>query len=61
MACKVNFSCGHNRHGHDGGTIGTGCEGGGGGGGALVAAKWGPCRFQHQYLQCRAPVYPLRG
>ena len=30
MACKVNFSCGHNRHGHEGGTIGTGCEGGGG-------------------------------
>ena len=29
MACKVNFSCGHNRHGHAGGTIGTGCEGGG--------------------------------
>ena len=30
MACTVNFSCGHNRHGHEGGTIGTGCEGGGG-------------------------------
>ena len=29
-------------------------------GGALVAAKWDPCRYQHQYLQCGAPVYPLR-
>ena len=28
--------------------------------GALVAVKWEPCQFQHQYLQCGAPVYPLR-
>ena len=29
--------------------------------GALNPAKWEPCRFQHQYLQCGAPVNPLRG
>ena len=29
--------------------------------GVLVPAKWEPCRFQHQYLQCGAPVNPLRG
>ena len=29
--------------------------------GALVAAKWEPCRFQHQYLLCGAPVYSLKG
>ena len=43
-----------------GGTIDTGCvcvEGEG----ALNPAKWEPCRFQHQYLQCGAPVNPLRG
>ena len=44
-------------HGHEWGTC-VCVEGGGGG--ALVAAKWDPCRFQHQYLQCGAPVYPLR-
>ena len=60
VALAVNFSFGHNRHGHEGGTIDTGCvcvewEG------ALVTVKWEPCRFQHQYLQCGAPVYPLRG
>ena len=33
MACTVDFSRRHNRHGHEGGTIGTGCEGGGGGAG----------------------------
>ena len=31
MACAVTFSCGHNRHGHEGGTIATGCERGRGG------------------------------
>ena len=63
VAWAVNFSFGHNRHGHEGGTIDTGCVcvEGGGGGGALVAAKWKPRRFQHHYLQCGAPMYPLRG
>ena len=32
MAWALNFSFGHNRHGHEGGTIGTGCVCGGGGG-----------------------------
>ena len=47
-------------HGHEWGTIDTGCVCVEGGGGALVAAQWDPCQFQHQYLQCGAPVYPLR-
>ena len=39
MAWAVNFSFGHNRHGHEGGTIDTGCvcvEGGGGTGRSKV-------------------------
>ena len=32
-----------------------------GGGGHWSQRSWEPCRFQHQYLQSGAPVYPLRG
>ena len=62
VAWALNFSFGHNRHGHEGGTIDTVCvcvcvcvEGEG----SLVPAKWEPCQFQHQYLQFGAPVYSL--
>ena len=36
MACTVIFSCGHNRHGHEGAPSALVVKGEG----ALVAAKW---------------------
>ena len=57
MACTVNFSCGHNRHGHEGGTIGTGCDGGGGTG----RSKVGTLLISASVFTVSDTRYPLRG